>query len=94
MAWLNYNNSHSQFSKHLDLVITSHPLNVLDLQIEESFFVTCDHYTVELKINFMFATSSKEHLTTTFTKLTSIKLIIFSQSGKDIFKSTNDVDAM
>ena len=42
----------------LDLVITSKPQNIIDIQILNPFTDTCDHNTIELKLNINTTTSS------------------------------------
>ena len=80
----------------LDLVITSHPLKVLDFQIGEPFTKTCDHYSIDLKINIKYSISVNKPTYYNFYKsdFQGITNFLSLQDWDDILDSKQGIDTM
>ena len=85
-----------EHGKILDLVITSNPLNIINVTVGEPFSQKCDHYKIDLKINIMYAKSFERPPMYNFysSDYTKINNFLSLQPWEEIFKTAVDVDEM
>ena len=100
---MNKNNLHQlvktathKHGKTLDLVLTSDPLKVIDIQIGEPFSPKCDHYTVRLNINISCNNSFPKAPRYNFYQADyeEINNFLSIQPWDNLFESTTDSNTM